>query len=91
MTADSRHHNDTTPYIQRGITGPTIMSEPDELYTLRAQFWMGHYAMAMDEAKQLQRRPMSPALKAERDEMVQRCYIALGQYDRVAPGDSPGT
>ena len=26
------------------------MTEPDELYTLRAQFWLGHYGMAVDEA-----------------------------------------
>jgi len=68
----------------------TKMSEPDELYTLRAQFWMGHYMMAMEEAKQIQRRPMSPALKAEREEIVQRCLIALGQWDRVIAGDTPG-
>ena len=67
------------------------MSEPDELYTLRAQFWMGHYTMALDEAKQIQRRPMSPALKAEREEIVQLCLLALGHFDRVASGDTTGT
>lgn len=67
------------------------MSEPDELYTLRAQFWLGHYAMALNEAKQIQRRPMSPALKSEREEIVQRCYLAMGQPDKVVAGDTSGT
>lgn len=68
------------------------MSEPDELYTLRAQFWLGHYQMALDEAKSIMRRPMSPDLKAEREEFVARCYIAMKDYDRVISGDasSPG-
>jgi coatomer protein complex subunit epsilon len=66
------------------------MSEPDELYTLRAQFWMGHYQMALDEAKSIMRRPMSPALKAEREEYVQRCYLAMGQSDKVIATETPG-
>lgn len=71
------------------------MAEPDELYTLRAQFWLGHYQLAMEEAKSVARRPMPPALKAEREEFLARCQIALGRYDKVAAsaaggGDSPG-
>ncbi|KAL3936053.1 MAG: hypothetical protein SGBAC_008550 [Bacillariaceae sp.] len=66
------------------------MSEPDELYTLRAQYWLGHYALALDEAKSIMRRPMSPALKAEREEFSLRCYLALGQYDKVISA-SPDT
>jgi len=64
------------------------MSEPDELYTLRAQFWLGHYQMALDEAKSIMRRPMSPDLKAEREEIIARCYIAMKDYDRVISGDT---
>jgi coatomer protein complex subunit epsilon len=64
--------------------------EPDELYTLRAQYWLGHYQLAMDEAKSIGRRPMSPDLKAEREELVARCFIATGQYDKVTAGDTPG-
>lgn len=69
------------------------MTEPDELYTLRAQYWLGHYAMAMEEAKAVVRRPMSPALKLEREEFLLRSQLGLGQYDRViadaqAAGDS---
>lgn len=68
------------------------MSEPDELYTIRAQFWLGHYQMALDEGKSIARRPMSPELKAEREELVARCYIALKDYDKVTVGgDTPGT
>jgi len=64
------------------------MSEPDELYTLRAQFCLGHYQMALDEAKGIMRRPMSPDLKAEREEIIARCYIAMKDYDRVISGDT---
>lgn len=64
------------------------MSEPDELYTLRAQFWLGHYQMALDEARSIMRRPMSPDLKAEREEIVARCNIAMKDYDKVISGDT---
>jgi coatomer protein complex subunit epsilon len=67
------------------------MTEPDELYTLRAQFWLGHYQMAVEEAKSVARRPMSPALKAEREELLARSYSALQQYDKVTATDTPGT
>ena len=68
------------------------MTEPDELYTLRAQYWLGHYNLAMDEAKSVARRPMSPALKAEREEFLARALIATKQYDKVLamPASSPG-
>mmetsp|Transcript_128804 Transcript_128804/g.192012 ORF Transcript_128804/g.192012 Transcript_128804/m.192012 type:complete len:295 (-) Transcript_128804:150-1034(-) len=62
------------------------MAEPDELYTLRAQFWLGHYQLALDEAKSIQRRPMSPDLKEEREEFVMRCYLAMGDYGKVIAG-----
>ena len=69
------------------------MAEPDELYTLRAQYWLGHYQLALEEAKSVMRRPMSPALKTEREEYSLRCQLALGQYDKVisATPESPGT
>ena len=66
------------------------MSEPDELYTLRAQFWLGHYQMALDEARSIMRRPMSADLKAEREEIVARCHIAMKDYDKVISGDTSG-
>jgi coatomer protein complex subunit epsilon len=67
------------------------MSEPDELYTLRAQYWLGHYQLALEEAKSVARRPMSPNLKAEREELLARIYIALRQYDKANATDTPGT
>lgn len=72
------------------------MTEPDELYTLRAQYWLGHYSLAIEEAKAVVRRPMSPQLKLEREEFLARAQLALGQYDRVmadaqaAGPDRPG-
>lgn len=59
------------------------MAEPDELYTLRAQYWLGHYTLALEEGRQAARRPMPPHLKAEREEMMLRCQLALCQYDLV--------
>lgn len=68
------------------------MAEPDELYTLRAQYWLGHYALALDEARASARRPMAPHLKSEREELMLRCQLGLGQYDKVmADGGSGGT
>ena len=40
------------------------------------------------------RRPMSAALKVEREEYLNRAYAALHQYDKcteASPGDGPGT
>ena len=59
------------------------MAEPDELYTLRAQYWLGHYTLALDEGRAAARRPMPTHLKSEREEMMLRCQLALGQYDKV--------
>lgn len=67
------------------------MTEPDELYTLRAQYWLGHYQLSLDEAKAIARRPMSPALKAEREEYIQRAHLALGAFGKVTGGDTGGT
>ena len=68
---------------------------PDELYTLRAQFWLGHYTLAGEEAKSVARRPMSPSLKVEREVFLARAYGALGQTDKVVAAASadgpPGT
>lgn len=59
------------------------MDTPDELYTLRAQYWLGHYTLALDEARSAARRPMPPHLKSEREELMLRSQLGLGQYDKV--------
>ncbi|KAL9184782.1 hypothetical protein ACHAXT_012752 [Thalassiosira profunda] len=59
------------------------MAEPDELYTLRAQYWLGHFAMALDEGRQAARRPLPPHLKSEREEFVLRSLLAMGNHDKV--------
>jgi len=38
--------------------------EPDELYTLRAQYWLGHYKLCLEETKAVARRPMSAELNS---------------------------
>lgn len=69
--------------------------DPDELYTLRAQFWLGHYGLCLEEGKATARRPMSAALKAEREEMLIRARIAKGNdlakvvSDTLGPDRSP--
>lgn len=66
------------------------MTEPDELYTLRAQFWLGHYGLCLSEGKSLVRRPMAPHLKVEREEIVTRALLAMGEYDKVIrDGEGP--
>mmetsp|Transcript_22390 Transcript_22390/g.28253 ORF Transcript_22390/g.28253 Transcript_22390/m.28253 type:complete len:305 (-) Transcript_22390:180-1094(-) len=57
--------------------------DPDELYTLRAQYWLGHYGLSIDEAKSTARRPMTPQLKVEREEFYLRALLELKQYDDV--------
>jgi len=57
--------------------------DPDDLYTCRSQFWLGHYDLCLEEAKSVSRRPMSPQLKIEREEFVLRALLAKGQLDKV--------
>mmetsp|Transcript_1675 Transcript_1675/g.2395 ORF Transcript_1675/g.2395 Transcript_1675/m.2395 type:complete len:306 (+) Transcript_1675:149-1066(+) len=64
------------------------MTEPDELYTLRAQYWLGHYKLAVEEAKSISRRPMSSSMKIEREEFLLRSLLALKQYERVIKDSS---
>jgi len=56
--------------------------EPDELYTLRNQFWLGNFQQAINEGNSLTRLPAGP-LQAEKKEYMYRSYLALGQYDVV--------
>ena len=51
------------------------MAEPDEQYTLRAQYWLGHYTLALDKAKNASCKAMPPHLKNE--QLVLRCYLGL--------------
>lgn len=65
------------------------MAEPDDLYTLRAQFWLGHYELCLEESKASARRPMASHLKQEREEFMWRAHLALGHHDKVlAAGES---
>ena len=57
--------------------------DPDDLYTLRAHYWLGHYTLCLDEAKLVSRRPIAANLKVEREEFVLRAQLALKQYDKV--------
>ena len=68
-----------------------MAAEPDDLYTLRAQFWLGHYEMCLEEAKAIARRPMAPHLKQEREEFVSRANLAMRQLDKVQAAASGST
>lgn len=68
--------------------------DPDELYTCRSQFWLGHYDLSLEEAKSIARRPMSAQLKIEREEFALKAQLAKGQVDKVirdsASSSAPG-
>ena len=55
--------------------------EPDELYTLRTCYYLGHYKLALEEGQNLTRRPMAPTSKSELDELLIRAKIANGSYN----------
>jgi coatomer protein complex subunit epsilon len=65
-------------------------NNPDELYTLRSQFHLGHFSSALEEAKTLSRSlSKSSPYRAERDEYMLRCYCSLERYDKcVSDGSS---
>jgi coatomer protein complex subunit epsilon len=58
------------------------MSDPDALFTLRTNFWLGLYKLAIAEGSGL-RHGVPDSLKVERDEFMYRSYIALGDADKV--------
>jgi coatomer protein complex subunit epsilon len=57
------------------------MMDPDELYTLRNQFWLGNYQQAVNEGNSLTRLPTG--LQVEKQEYMYRSFLALGQFDVV--------
>lgn len=60
------------------------MSEPDLLFTVRNNFYLGAYQAAIAEAADLER--LSDADAVQRDCYVYRCYIELGSYEvRASP------
>lgn len=85
----------TQPKLMIAKTILTVTMEPDELYTLRAQYWLGHYKLCLEETKAVARRPMSAELKVEREEFALRSLLALKQHDKVISESSlsqgPGT
>lgn len=55
------------------------MTEPDELFSLRNLFYVGNFQQAIEEAETLSRLP--PHLKNERDEILYRAHIAMGNHE----------
>lgn len=64
------------------------MNEPDDLYTLRNNFWLGNYQRAVAEGSSLSR--LSDPLKIECKEFIFRSYIAMGQCNIVLDEVSDG-
>ena len=54
--------------------------EPDDLYTLRTCYYLGHYKLALEEGENISHRTMSANLATERLEFVTRANIANGTY-----------
>uniref|UniRef100_M4BC34 Coatomer subunit epsilon n=1 Tax=Hyaloperonospora arabidopsidis (strain Emoy2) TaxID=559515 RepID=M4BC34_HYAAE len=57
------------------------MAEPDELFTLKNQLWVGNYANVLSEATLLNH--LSQSLRNERDVYVYRAHLALGNVSLV--------
>lgn len=55
------------------------MAEPDLLFTVRNNFYLGAYQAAIAEAADLER--LSDADATQRDCYVYRSYIELGSYE----------
>ncbi|TMW64659.1 hypothetical protein Poli38472_011539 [Pythium oligandrum] len=57
------------------------MAEPDDLFTLKNQLWVGNYQNAISEANMLNH--VRDALRHERDVYVYRAHLGLGNYGLV--------
>jgi tetratricopeptide (TPR) repeat protein len=57
------------------------MAEPDDLFTLKNQLWVGNYRNAISEGNMLNN--VRDALKIERDVYVYRAQLGLGNYQQV--------
>lgn len=55
--------------------------DPDELFSLRSQFWLGNYKLAITEGLSIS--PQSDRLRIDRDVFVNRCHIAMNNYSKV--------
>ena len=61
------------------------MSDPDLLFTVRNNYYLGAFQSAIAEAADIE--GLTDSEKAERDCFVYRAYIELGSYD-VSPAVS---
>lgn len=66
---------------QEGRKLQTKMAEPDELFTLKNQLWIGNYQNAISEGGMLNH--LRESLRNERDVYVYRAYLGLGNYELV--------
>ncbi|CAH0492806.1 unnamed protein product [Peronospora farinosa] len=57
------------------------MTEPDELFTLKNQLWVGNYQNVLSECATLNH--INEALMNERDVYVYRAHLALGNFSLV--------
>lgn len=57
------------------------MAEPDELFTLKNQLWVGNYQNAISEGGMLSH--LRESLRHERDVYVYRAHLALGNFPLV--------
>lgn len=57
------------------------MAEPDDLFTLKNQLWVGNYQNAISEGNMLNH--VRDSLRHERDVYVYRAHLGLGNYHQV--------
>ena len=77
------HHYDPSTHSSIGTTTPLIIQEAmaDELFDLRNHFYLKNYQAGINEGSSV--RPTTPAATLERDVLVYRCFVGLGNNKMV--------
>ena len=55
----------------------------DDLFSIKNEFYLGNYMGAINEAQSGDLELSTPADERDRDVIIYRSYLALGQYDVV--------
>jgi hypothetical protein len=83
----ARPSNETFPSAvpRIGQTQTATMAEPDDLYTLRAQFWLGHYDMVRSFGGGLICWLLGMALVSDGGEQTDTTHAGLVFWSRFQP------
>ena len=55
----------------------------DDLFSIKNEFYLGNYMGAINEAQSGDLELSTPADERDRDVIIYRSYLALGQYDKA--------